>query len=81
MIVDFGMKQGRNYTPLNLINGSSVERVDSFKYLNVHITESHDLGAVYRLCGEEGKAETVSAQTLEEIPDIPSDIEEFLLHH
>ncbi len=37
-IVDFGKKQGRNYTPLN-INGSSVERVDSFKYLGVHITE------------------------------------------
>ena len=38
LIVDFGKKQGRNYAPLN-INGSSVERVDSFKYLGVHITE------------------------------------------
>ncbi len=38
MIVDFGKKQGRNYTPLN-INGSSVERVDSFQYFGVHVTK------------------------------------------
>ncbi len=75
LIVDFGKKQGRNYAPLN-INGSSVERVDSFKYLGVHVW-----GAAYWLCGEEGKAETVSPQTLEEILDIPSDTEEFLLLH
>ncbi len=38
LIVDFGKKQGRNYAPPN-INGPSVERVDSFKHLGVHITE------------------------------------------
>ena len=37
LIVDFGKKQGRNCTSLN-INGSPVERVDSFKDLGVHIT-------------------------------------------
>ena len=30
--VDFGKKQGRNYIPLT-INRSSVERVNSFKYV------------------------------------------------
>ncbi len=35
LIVDFGMKQGQNYTPLNT-KGSSVERVDSFKNPGVH---------------------------------------------
>lgn len=30
LIVDFGKKQGKSYSPLN-INRSSVERVDSFK--------------------------------------------------
>ncbi len=38
MIVDTEKKQGRNYVRLH-INGSSVERVDSLKYLGVHITE------------------------------------------
>ncbi len=36
--MDFGKKQVKNYTPLN-INRSTVERVDNFKYLGVHITE------------------------------------------
>uniref|UniRef100_A0AAX7UN09 Alkylated DNA repair protein AlkB homologue 8 N-terminal domain-containing protein n=1 Tax=Astatotilapia calliptera TaxID=8154 RepID=A0AAX7UN09_ASTCA len=38
MIVDFSTKQERNYqTPV--INECPVERVDSFKYLGVHITQ------------------------------------------
>ncbi|KAK3521012.1 hypothetical protein QTP86_002491 [Hemibagrus guttatus] len=38
LIVDFSTKQERNYqTPL--INESPVERVDSFRYLGVHITQ------------------------------------------
>ncbi|KAK3521431.1 hypothetical protein QTP70_004457 [Hemibagrus guttatus] len=38
LIVDFSTKQERNYqTPL--INESPVERVDSFRYLDVHITQ------------------------------------------
>ncbi|KAK3521381.1 hypothetical protein QTP70_004129 [Hemibagrus guttatus] len=38
LIVDFSMKQERNYqTPV--INKSPVERVDSFRYLGVHITQ------------------------------------------
>ncbi len=38
LIVDFWKKQGRKYTRLN-INGALVERMESFKYLGVHITE------------------------------------------
>ncbi len=79
LIMDFGKKQGRKHAPLN-INGSSVERVDSFKYLGIHITEGLTR-ALHTDCGEGGKAETVSTQMLEEILDIPSDTEEFLLLH
>ncbi len=38
MIMDFGKNHGRNYAPL-IISGSTVERLDSFKYLGIHITE------------------------------------------
>lgn len=38
MLVDYGRKQGRIYSPLN-IDGSPVERVDNFKYLGVQITK------------------------------------------
>ncbi|KAI5108316.1 gastrula zinc finger protein XlCGF28.1-like [Silurus meridionalis] len=37
-IVDFSTKQERSYQPLN-INRTPVERVDSFRYLGVHITQ------------------------------------------
>ncbi len=40
LIVDFSTKQVRSYQP-TVINGASVERVDSFCYLGVHI--SHNL--------------------------------------
>ncbi|KAK3545487.1 hypothetical protein QTP70_007737 [Hemibagrus guttatus] len=38
LIVDFSTEQKRNYQPL-IINGTPVERVDSFQYLGVHITQ------------------------------------------
>jgi len=38
LIVDFRKKQQRPYTPL-MISGTSVERVSSFKYLGVNISE------------------------------------------
>ncbi|KAK3550131.1 hypothetical protein QTP86_021062 [Hemibagrus guttatus] len=38
LIMDFSTKQERNYQPL-IINGTPVERVDSFRYLGVHITQ------------------------------------------
>ncbi|KAI5607797.1 gastrula zinc finger protein XlCGF28.1-like [Silurus asotus] len=38
LIVDFSTKQERSYQPLN-IYGTPVERVDSFRYLGVHITQ------------------------------------------
>ncbi|KAK3509648.1 hypothetical protein QTP70_008082 [Hemibagrus guttatus] len=38
LIVDFSTKQERNYQPL-IINGTLVERVDSFRYLGVHIMQ------------------------------------------
>ncbi len=56
-----------DYCPVALINGS-VKKVDSFKYLGVHITEGLTW-THHTDCSEEGKAETVSPQTLEEIPD------------
>ena len=38
MLVDFGRTQERDYTPVS-INGTPVERVDTFKYLGVQITD------------------------------------------
>ncbi|KAI5106658.1 gastrula zinc finger protein XlCGF28.1-like [Silurus meridionalis] len=38
LIVDFSTKRRRSYQPLN-ISGTPVERVDSFRYLGVHITQ------------------------------------------
>ena len=38
MLVDFGRTQKREYTPVS-INGTPVERVDTFKYLGVQITD------------------------------------------
>ncbi|KAI5613979.1 gastrula zinc finger protein XlCGF28.1-like [Silurus asotus] len=38
LIVDFSTKQERSYQPLNIC-GTPVERVDSFRYLGVHITK------------------------------------------
>ncbi|KAK3509541.1 hypothetical protein QTP70_001400 [Hemibagrus guttatus] len=38
LIVDFSTKQERNYQT-HVINESTVERVDSFRYLSVHITQ------------------------------------------
>ncbi|KAI5088762.1 gastrula zinc finger protein XlCGF28.1-like [Silurus meridionalis] len=38
LIVDFSVKQEWSYQPLN-INGTPVDRVDSFQYLDVHITQ------------------------------------------
>lgn len=38
MVMDFRRGQQRNYTPLR-INGTVGERVCSFKYLGVHISE------------------------------------------
>ncbi|KAI5619000.1 gastrula zinc finger protein XlCGF28.1-like [Silurus asotus] len=38
LIMDFSTKQKRSYQPLN-ISGTPVERVDSFRYSGVHITQ------------------------------------------
>ena len=38
MVVDFCPQRRRSYTPL-LINGTSMEKVSSFKYLTYHISE------------------------------------------
>ncbi|KAI5616827.1 gastrula zinc finger protein XlCGF28.1-like [Silurus asotus] len=38
LIVDFSTKQERSYQPLNIC-GTPVKRVDSFRYLGVHITQ------------------------------------------
>ncbi|KAK1804850.1 hypothetical protein P4O66_003552 [Electrophorus voltai] len=38
LIVDFSKKQERHYQPVR-INGTTVERVDSFRYLGVHISQ------------------------------------------
>lgn len=58
LLVEFEGKQGRNNTTL-IIKRSSVERVDRFRYLDVHITKGADLGPAYQLSGEKDKAGTV----------------------
>lgn len=55
----FGNNLERNYAPFK-INRSSVETVDSFEYLSVHITKGltwvrvRVRGVTYRLDGEKG---------------------------
>ncbi|KAI5109546.1 gastrula zinc finger protein XlCGF28.1-like, partial [Silurus meridionalis] len=46
LIMDFSTKRERSYQPLNIC-GTPVERVDSFRYLGVHITQ--DLSWSYNL--------------------------------
>ncbi|KAK3507018.1 hypothetical protein QTP70_000560 [Hemibagrus guttatus] len=60
-IVDFSTKQERNYqTPV--INKSPVERVDSFRYLSVHITQD---AWSHQHHGEKGSVTSLPPQTLE----------------
>lgn len=54
MIIDYGRKQMRNYSPL-MINGATVEKVSNFKYPGVNFTEdlswtTHTNSLVIKAC-------------------------------
>ncbi|KAK3507148.1 hypothetical protein QTP70_008622 [Hemibagrus guttatus] len=64
LIVDFSTKQERNYQT-SVINESPVERVDSFRYLGVHITQ--DLSWSCHINTVVKKARSLPPQTLERL--------------
>jgi hypothetical protein len=68
LIVDF-MKQQREHAPIH-IDGTAVGKVESFKFLNVHITD-HLKWSTHRQCGEEGATAALQTQEGEEIAVCP----------
>ena len=64
MIVDCG-KQQREHPPIH-IDGTVVEKVESFKFLGVHITDKLKW-STYTDCGEEGATTPFQPQEAEEI--------------
>ncbi len=72
LIVDFRRRQQRPYTPL-MISGTPVERVSSFKYLGVNISE--DLTWTTHI---QTQVKTVQSATAEEIQGLTSNPENVL---
>ncbi len=75
LIVDFRKRQQRPYTPL-MISGTPVERVSSFKYLGVNISE--DLTWTTHIQTQVKKARQRLSATAEEIQGLTSYPENFL---
>ncbi len=76
LIVDFRKRQNRPYTPL-MISGTPVERVSSFKYLGVNISE--DLTWTAHIQTQVKKArQRLPSATAEEIQGLTSNPENFL---
>ncbi len=76
LIVDFRKRQQRPYTPL-MITGTPVEKVSSFKYLDVNISE--DLTWTAHIQTQVKKArQRVPSATVEEIQGLSSYSENFL---
>ena len=63
-IVDF-RKQQRVHPPMH-IYGTVVEKMESFKFLGVHITDKMKWSS-HRWCGEEGATAPIQPQEAEEI--------------
>ena len=64
MIVDF-RKQQRVHPPI-YIDGTAVEKVESFKFLGIHITDKLKW-TTHTECGEEGATEPLQPQEAKEI--------------
>ncbi len=76
LVVDF-RRQSREHTPIT-IDKTPVERVNSFKFLGVHITE--DLtGPLHRCSAEEGTSAPLLPETAEEVWNEPQH-PQILLH-
>ncbi len=74
--MDFRKRQQRPYTPL-MISGTPVEKVSSFKYLDVNISE--DLTWTAHIQTQVKKArKRLSSATAEEIQGLTSNPENFL---
>ncbi len=77
LIIDFRKRQQRPYTRL-MISGTPVERVSSFKYLGVNISEDLTWDCTHSDSGQESQAKTVSSATAEKIQGLTSNPENFL---
>jgi hypothetical protein len=72
-------KQQRKHPPIH-IEGTAVEKVKTFKFHGVHITES-EMVHPHRQCGEEGATAPLQPQEAEEICLGPSDPHKILQMH
>ena len=59
-------KQQREQPPVH-VEGTAVEKVESFKFLGVHITDKLELVHQHRQCSEEGTTVPLQPQEAEEI--------------
>ncbi len=75
--MDFRKRQQWLYTPL-IISGTPVERVSSFKYLGVNISEDLTWTAHIQTQVKKDQAKTVPSATAEEIQGLTSYPENFL---
>ncbi len=78
LIVDFRKRQQQPYTPL-MISGTPVERVSSFKYLGVNISEDLTWTAHIPTQVKKARNKTVPSAMAEEIQGLTSYPENFLL--
>ncbi len=77
LIVDFRKRQQQPYTPL-MISGTPVERVSSFKFLGVNISEDLTWTAHIQTQVKKARNKTVPSVTAEEIQGFASYPENFL---
>ncbi len=77
LIVDFRKRHLLPYTPL-MISGTPVERVSSFKYLGVNISEDLTWTTTHPNTGQESQAKTVPSATAEKIQGLTNNPENFL---
>ncbi len=77
LIVDFRERQQRPYTPL-MISGTPVERVSSFKYLGVNISEDLTWTAHIQSQVKKARQRLYHLQTAKKIQGLASNPENFL---
>ncbi len=79
LVVDY-RRQSREHTPIT-IDKTPVERVHSFKFLCVHITEDYHMVCSHRCSAEEGTPAPLLPETAEEVWNEPQHPQIILLLH
>ncbi len=79
LVVDF-RRQSREHTPIT-IDKTSVERINSFEFLCVHITEDLTWSAPHRCSAEEGTSAPLLPEMVEAVWNKPQHPQIILLLH